>query len=264
MHEHEVEPHGLRPEIWVYCEGGSAELDPDGLDAHIRDVESHLLQLRKLRLRYVTLLQGAELVGKAGGDADTHPARTGVRCPFWCDARTYSRAARSGTGHVHVGLARRTSDEVWISLRHNPFERLPEIDLTVTAPGQDPTARRLTLTEATQLRENLGELIASAEACAPPRLLAMDTLLSDMGAQVVEDSRLTACSSGYVLRDVAPGGRVTVAVPGGLTPDRRDGLVRKLLSDIAIDTSCVVPDDAATPQLFTAQPPFVVTPGSAA
>lgn len=264
LHEHEEEPQGPRPEIWVYCEGGSAELDPDGLDAHIRDVERHALRLRALRIRYAGMLQGAELVEEGVGDAVAHPARIAAGCPVWCDARTYSLAARSASAHVHAGLARRASDGLWISLQHSPFDRLPEVHLTMTAPGEDRTEHHLSLTEAEQLREHLGELIASGKACASRDFMSMDELLSSAGAHVVEDSRLTPCSSGYVLSDVAPGGRVWVAVPGGLAPDRRETLVRKLLADVPIGTSYAGRDPAGPSQLPGACYPFAVIPGSAA
>jgi hypothetical protein len=264
LHEHEEEPQGPRPEIWVYCEGGSAELDADGLDAHIRDVERHALRLRALRIQYAGMLQGAELVEEGVGDAVAHPARIAVGCPFWCDARTYSLAARSATAHVHAGLAHRTSDGLWISLRHSQFDRLPEIPLTLIAPAEDRTELRLSLAEAEQLREQLGELIVSGEACASRDFMSMDELLRSMGAQVVEDSRLSPSSSGYVLSDVAPGGQVWVAVPGGLRPDRRETMVRKLLADVPIGTSYAEQGGAGSTELPDTRTPLAVIPGTAA
>ncbi|MFF3375415.1 DUF6907 domain-containing protein [Streptomyces sp. NPDC002680] len=263
LHEDQEEPGGPRPEVWVYCEGGSAELDLNTFDAHIGDMESHVLRLRALRIRYAAMLQGAVLVEEVN-PADAHPARTGSGCPFWCDARTYSLTARGKTSHVHTGLARRVSDELWISLNHSPFERLPEVDLTVTAPGRDGTALRLSLTEAEQFREHLSELIASAQTCASRDLLPVDELLSRMGAHVVEDSRLTSGSPGYILRDVTPGGRVRVVVPGGLPRDRTETFVRKLLAEVPIDNSGSRQDGTALFQLADSRPLFVANPESAA
>jgi hypothetical protein len=261
LHEHEDEPHGPKPEIWVYCEGGSAELGLDELDAHIRDVESHALRLRALRFRYTAMLQGAELVEQS---ADPHPARTGTGCPLWCDARADSLAARHVTGHAHSGQEHRASDELWISLRHNLFDRLPGLDLTVTTPGRSQAAFRLTLSEAQQLREHLGELIANAEVCTPQDLLPVDELLGRMGAQVVEDWRLAANSSGYILRDVAPGGRVCVAVPRGLPQDLRDAVIRRQLADVPTDTDRAVRQGVGMVQLPAERLPFASIEGLAA
>lgn len=262
LHEHEAESHGPGPEVWVYCEGGSAELDLDGFDAHIRDVERHVLRLHTLRIQHAAVLQDDE-PAEGAGDTEVHPAHVGWGCPFWCDARAYSLRARDATSHVHTGLARRVSDRLWISLRNSPFARLPEIVLTTSASGREETVLRLGLAGAKQLRKHLGELIAAGEVRASVGLLPADELLSRMGAQLMEDSRLAPSSFGYVLRDVAPGGRVWVAVPGGLSREGREALIRKLLAEVPIG----IPGasrNGALPPLLDERPPLKDIQDSAA
>ncbi|OKK02600.1 hypothetical protein AMK26_23590 [Streptomyces sp. CB03234] len=240
------EADGHEPEIWFGTSGSWCELDLAQLGSVIRELEEYTVALHALRHRYAAVLAGTDLTSTPIGDpAPSHPVEITAPCPAWCKYRTEGHGADCLQDRYHCGAERSVEltlqhpekgrdgailpERVEVHLEQLAYGRLPALALAIEGHGGG--FGYLSLTEARQLRADLGELIAVAEECATPDALPLlETVTAHMGANVVEDPRLDPRSLGYAVGDSSPGGKLWVCVPTGLSEELREQTVRNLLA----------------------------------
>ncbi|MEZ0064951.1 hypothetical protein ABIA32_000939 [Streptacidiphilus sp. MAP12-20] len=236
----EVPEDLLRPPV-VYIAGRNddLELDLPGLDEHIADVERFLADLKVLRRQFADILAGPG--AQPGEDPRLLVERTSP-CPPWCvstacrDTAPFDRTCFPSDRYHHsetrsLSPGRESNTFIQFDLVQQAFAQRPDVVLSIDT-GRDDACTTLTLDEARTLATSVGALATLGERHAQPGCLPpLPDILGSVGAQVFEDPGLKPDRPGYTLGRVSEDSRVLVVVPGGLSPEHREWVIREQLGD---------------------------------
>jgi len=236
------------PAITFGAGGSWDELDMTQLGALIEGLEEYHLALRGLRRRYAAVLSGADAADDSSEPVvPERPIQVTTPCPAWCDDHGRGHKNTYLVDQLHCGIERTVQldlcrpdpgeeggfyrEEIWVLLEQGAYETRPKV--TIDSESGKIALPRLSLDEARQVRQSLGEVIARAEEhmlldALPP----LDVVLADMRAKVIEDEALSPTSPGYAFGDGDQGGRTWVCVPAGLAPELREERARDLLANV--------------------------------